>query len=123
MRALRYLGSTGTLGGLDDVVITGAATEIRRECFSNLGLGWIRMIAKECRQREQDAGSAESALKPVLDAKRRLQSVQSTIGTREAFDGLDFMPKPQSRDQAERARTPFSPALMDFSIPVESRAH
>src|SRR5262249_38284139 len=72
----------------DDVLVAGAATEISRDRFANLGVRRIGELAQEAGQRHEEARSAESALQPVVLMKGLLERIEPlTVG--EALDGLD----------------------------------
>src|SRR5262249_332984 len=80
-------------GGLDDVVITGAAAEIALKLVAN---GWIVelvALAVDHIDRGHDhAGGAVAALQPVMFAERLLHRVERTLRIGETLDGGDVRP-------------------------------
>src|SRR5262249_42940468 len=78
----------GRRRGCDDVLVTGAATEISGDRLANLGVRRIGELAQEAGQRHEEARSAESALQTVGLTKGLLERIEPPpVG--EALDGLD----------------------------------
>ena len=93
-----------TSHGLDDVLVAGAAAEIRREGVANLGLSGFRVIAKICGQGHQDAGRAKAALQAMRFLECGLQGMELAIRGRQALNSLDGVAVRLDRQHDARPR-------------------
>src|SRR5712692_7013973 len=65
--------------GGHDAGIAGAAAEMPAEHLDHLGLGRMRVAAKEIGERHQDAGGTEPALQRVIVLERLLQRIELAV--------------------------------------------
>ena len=72
----RSLPPSRSADGVHDEVAAGAAAEIAGDRLADLGVGRVRILVEQRFGGEQDAGRAESALKPVVVPERLLQGMQ-----------------------------------------------
>ena len=73
----------------DDVLVTGAATQIAVERVADLSVRRLRVLGEQVGGGHDHAGRAEAALQPVLFPEGLLQRVQRAI-SREPLDGGDL---------------------------------
>src|SRR5580692_5147234 len=74
---------------LDNVLVSGASTQITRNAPPNLLLARVRILFQERASRHDHTRRAESALKPVLFLKSFLQWMEFTV-IGHAFDGANL---------------------------------
>src|SRR4051812_22252389 len=85
-------GGSG-LHGLDDVLISGAATEVPGDGFPDLLLAGVLRLEQEWLQRHEKARRAETALQRVVLVKRLLKWMELAVEPlRHALDGPDRAP-------------------------------
>src|SRR5687767_2218586 len=94
--------SRGRQRGRDDVLVARAAAQVAGDRLPHLGLGRIRGLPQEARERHQEARRAEAALKAVMLAERLLKRIEP-VAVGETLHGLDLAPVYLRREQQTRA--------------------
>src|SRR5918992_5326652 len=97
----------GTVDGLDDVLIAGAAAQVAGDAFEYVVLGRPGVVAQQGGDRTKEAGGTEPALQAVALLEGALHRRQRTVRPGEAFDGRDGVPGDAHRErQAGAHRLP-----------------
>src|SRR5262245_19502813 len=76
---------------VDDVLIAGAAAEVRGDSVSYLGFVGLRMVAQERGERHQQTGRAESTLQSVRVFERGLKRIERSVRRGETFDRVNLV--------------------------------
>ena len=78
------------VGGIDDRSITGAATEVSRECVVDVAPRWAFIGFVQSEKRHHEARGTKPALRTVAIDHRLLHGVKHSAGRFQAFNCKQF---------------------------------
>ena len=86
----------------DDVLIAGAAAEVRRQHVEHVLVADVGVLLQRVHRQHQEARRAEAALQAVMRDERALQRMQRAV-LRQSLDGADLLALRLHREHQARA--------------------